>query len=247
MIEQKATKDYAETNIEYIKQLNSVFNSGWEKETEEFNQIWDEWFLEQSIEAHADYGGQWAGSGTLDYTEARVIYTLLKKIKPTKVLEIGVAQGVSGSLIREALPNTTQFDGIDIKVPHRMCSRYKNYLENDSISFYKGDAIEFIKESEENYDLIFVDADHREPFCTALAKEIKQKYPKTTIIYHEWSFSVNADDEELKYVSRKEWIKQFYERKAFEDEYSEKEYKHMGFYGSCGVGVVIHENLFSLL
>jgi len=246
MIEQKETKNYAETNLVFIRQLNNFF-SEWEKETEEFNQIWDEWFLEQSIEAHADYDGKWAGSGTLDYNEARIIYTIIKKLQPKKVLEIGVAQGVSGSLIREALNNENQLDGIDIKVPHRMCEKYKNYLDKDLISFYKGDAIEFIKESEDEYDLIFVDADHRETFCTKIAKIIKQKYPKATIVYHEWSFSVNAEEEELKYISRPEWIKQFWERKAFEDEYTETSYKHFGFYGSCGLGVVINENLLSML
>lgn len=246
MIKQKDTKSYSETSLTFISQLNNYFSS-WEEETSSFNEVWDSWFLEQSIEAHADYGGEWAGSGTLDYNEARVFYTLLKKLKPQKVLEIGVAQGISGSLIREALPEDSQFDGIDVKVPHRMCAKYKEYLENESISFYKGDAIEFVKNSEDEYDLIFVDADHRQIFCYAIAKEIKKKYPKATIVYHEWSFSVNAEEEELKFISRPEWIKQFWERKAFEDEYKESNYKHLGFYGSCGLGVVIDENLLSML
>jgi hypothetical protein len=246
MIKQKDTKDYSERTLPIISQLNNFFSS-WEEETEEFNKIWNEWFLEQSIDSHADYGGEWAGSGTLDYNEARVIYTLIKKLNPQKVLEIGVAQGISGALIKEALSATALFDGIDIKVPHRICKKYKEYLENDAISFYKGDAIEFVKNSEDEYDLIFVDADHRESFCTSLAKELKQKYPKATILYHEWSFSVNAKEEELKYVSRPEWIKQFWERKAFEDKYTETNYKHFGFYGSCGLGVVIDENLLSML
>jgi len=246
MIKQEDTKTYAETNLVFISQLNNNFSS-WETETEEFNQLWDDWFLEQSIDAHADYGGEWAGSGTLDYNEARIIYTILKKLKPKKVLEIGVAQGVSGSLIRESLDENAEFDGIDIKVPHRMCERYKKHLEQEKISFYKGDAIEYIKESEKEYDLVFVDADHREPFCVKIAQAIKEKYPKATILYHEWSFSVNAKEEELKYISRNEWIRQFYERKAFEDEYTESNYKHIGFYGSCGLGVVIDENLLSML
>lgn len=246
MIKQEDTKNYAETSLTLISQLNNTFSS-WEKETEEFNEIWNNWFLEQSIEAHADYGGEWAGSGTLDYNEARVLYTLLKKLKPQKVLEIGVAQGISGSLIRSALPKSSEFDGIDIKLPHRMCDKYQDYLGNESISFYKGDAIEFVKDSEDDYDLIFVDADHREVFCCAIAKEIKKKYPKATIIYHEWSFSVNAQEEELKHISRAEWVRQFWERKAFEDEYNENNYKHIGFYGSCGLGVVIDENLLSML
>lgn len=246
MIKQKDTKNYAETSLTIISQLNNCFSS-WEEESEEFNEIWDSWFLEQSIEAHADYDGEWAGSGTLDYNEARVLYTLLKKLKPQNILEIGVAQGISGSLIRQSIPKNSKFDGIDIKLPHRMCSKYQEYLGDKSISFYKGDAIEFIKESEDEYDLIFVDADHRETFCTKIAKIIKQKYPKATIVYHEWSFSVNAEEEELKYISRPEWIKQFWERKAFEDEYIENNYKHFGFYGSCGLGVVINENLLSML
>ena len=134
-----------------------------------------------------------------------------------------------------------------MKLPHNICDKYKEYLESDQINFYKGDAIEFVKETTENYDLIFVDADHRETFCTEIAKIIKQKHPKATIVYHEWSFSVNAEEEELKYISRPEWIKQFWERKAFEDEYIENNYKHFGFYGSCGLGVVINENLLSML
>jgi predicted O-methyltransferase YrrM len=246
MIKQLDTKHLAQGSCVISSQMNDFFSS-WEDETKAFDQIWDEWFLHQSVLSHLDYGGVWAGSGTLDYNEARVLYTLLKRLNPKNVLEIGVAQGVSGSLIRTALDPTAKLTGVDIQVPTSVCEKYLDFLKQKEIVFYQCDAIEFVKQIDQEYDFIFVDADHYKEFCCSIASALKEKYPRATIVYHEWAFSAHASNEELvessEFISQTQFIRRFWERKAFEDEYWESNYSHFGFYGSCGLGVVIDNAL----
>ena len=242
MIKQSETKHLAEDSYVMRSQIDDFFSS-WEVETESFNKIWDDWFLKQSVLSHLDHGGIWAGSGTLDYNEARVLYTLVKKLSPKNALEIGVAQGVSGSLIRTALDPTAKLTGVDIQIPTSICEKYLEFLKQKEIVFYQSDAIEFVKQIDQEYDFIFVDADHYKEFCCSIAAALKERYPRATIVYHEWSFSARASDDELaasrKFISQKQFIRRFWERQAFEDEFWESNYNHYGFYGSCGLGVVI--------
>jgi len=48
----------------------------------QYNKMWDSWILEESIAAHATYGGQFAGSGTLDYIEGKEESELYQTKRP---------------------------------------------------------------------------------------------------------------------------------------------------------------------
>ena len=106
------------------------------------------------------------------------------------------------------------------------------------IESIEADAFEFLKETEEIPQLIFVDADHREDFCMKIADTLHSMFPNATYLYHEWSLSTISGKPEIYYISRDEWLYQFYERPAFEKVFSNPPYKHVGFVGSCGLGVV---------
>ena len=54
MIKQKDTKEYSEVTLPIVSQLNNFF-SEWEKETEEFNKIWDDHFLNILYTYHIYY------------------------------------------------------------------------------------------------------------------------------------------------------------------------------------------------
>ena len=240
MILQKETKTKYKSDELSRRQLSGFFND-YSTEEQEYDTIWDEWFLKESIWCHEDYGGQYAGSGTLDYIEGLILYTFVRKIKPKTIFEIGTAQGMSAALMAEAIranQNKGRIDCVDAKLPHRMSPHLAAAMEDEIIDFYEADAFEFLNDTTEIPQLIFVDADHRESFCTKIATTLHSMFPYATYLYHEWSLSTISSKPEIDYISREEWLYQFYERPAFEKAFSNPTYKHTGFVGSCGLGVI---------
>jgi hypothetical protein len=240
MILQKETKTKYKTDNLSRTQLANFFKD-YTLEEKEYDLIWDEWFLEESIRCHADFGGEYAGSGTLDYIEGLILYTLIRRIKPHVVFEIGTAQGMSAALMAEAVIKNSNNDKIlcvDNKLPHRISTHFTKAMEKDTIEFYEADAFEFLAEIDKIPDFIFVDADHRQPFCTKIAELLHDSFPNANYAYHEWSLSTISGPPEINYISRSEWLYQFHERPAFEKFFNHPKYKHNGFVGSCGLGVI---------
>ena len=240
MILQKQTKEKYKSDKLSRKQLSDFFND-YEQEEREYDTLWDDWFLEESINCHKDFGGEYAGSGTLDYIEGLILYTLIRKNKPKIIFEIGTAQGMSAALMTSAM-EVNQNDGkifcVDKKLPHRMSPHFGKAMRDYVIDFYEADAFEFLNEITEIPDLVFVDADHREEFCMKITKILADSFPNAIYVYHEWSLSTISQKPEIDYISRSEWLYQFYERPAFELYFNKPKYKHNGFIGSCGLGVV---------
>ena len=240
MILQKQTKEKYKSDALSRKQLSDFFND-YEKEEKEYDTLWDNWFLSESIHCHQDYGGEYAGSGTLDYIEGLILYTLVRKNKPKIVFEIGTAQGMSAALMASAIEanqNNGKIFCVDIKLPHRISPTFSKAMENDIIEFYEADVFEFLGVIPEIPDFVFVDADHREEFCMKITKTLVNSFPDAIYAYHEWSLSTISQKPEIDYISRPEWLYQFYERPAFELYFNKPTYKHNGFIGSCGLGVV---------
>jgi len=71
-----------------------------------------------------------------------------------------------------------------------------------------------------------------------ITKILADSFPNAIYAYHEWSLSTISQKPEIEYISRSEWLHQFYERPAFELYFNKPKYKHNGFVGSCGLGVV---------
>ena len=240
MILQKQTKEKYKSDKLSRKQLSDFFNE-YNQEEIEYDALWDDWFLEESINCHKDFGGEYAGSGTLDYIEGLILYTLVRKNKPKIVFEIGTAQGMSAALMASAIEanqNNGKIFCVDIKLPHRMSPTFSKAIENEIIEFYDADVFEILGVKPVIPDLIFVDADHREEFCMKITKTLVNSFPDAIYAYHEWSLSTISQKPEIEYISRSEWLYQFYERPAFELYFNKPKYKHNGFVGSCGLGVV---------
>ena len=240
MILQEQTKQKYKSDNLSRTQLSDFFNN-YLLEEQEYDAIWDEWFLKESIWCHQDFGGEYAGSGTLDYIEGLILYTLVRRIQPKIIFEIGTAQGMSAALMAAAI-NTNKNNGkilcVDAKLPRRISPHFAEAMDKELIEFYEADAFEFLNEIEETPDLIFVDADHRQEFCMKIVKILVNSFPLCTYAYHEWSLSTISTKPEIDYISRNEWLYQFYERPAFEKFFNDPKYKHTGFVGSCGLGVI---------
>ena len=240
MILQEQTKQKYKSDNLSRTQLSDFFNN-YAIEEQEYDTIWDEWFLKESIWCHQDFGGEYAGSGTLDYIEGLILYALVRRTQPQIIFEIGTAQGMSAALMAAAI-NANQNNGkilcVDAKLPHRISPHFAEAMDKELIEFYEADAFEFLNEIEETPNLIFVDADHRQEFCMKIAEILVNSFPLCTYAYHEWSLSTISTTPEIDYISRKEWLYQFYERPAFEKFFNDPKYKHTGFVGSCGLGVI---------
>jgi cephalosporin hydroxylase len=239
MMLQKDTKDFYLADKYSLQQVEEEFGQQSSLE-QEFNDLWDSTILEESIYSHADYGGEYAGSGTLDYIEAKVLYFWIRMNEPKLIIEIGTAQGVSASIICSAQEKNGHgnFITIDSKPAHLPCKSFLDWEEGGSVEVVIQDAIQYFSRYKgQEPDLIFLDADHRKPFCDTIITLFKNQFPNADYLYHEWSLSVNAGSPEINYVSRREWLFQFHERASFEKIMSHKE--HYGFVGSCGIGLCI--------
>ena len=85
-------------------------------------------------------------------------------IKPTNILEIGTFTGYSAICLAKGLRTNGKLFTIDIN--DEIADFTKSFLNKsifkDKIVFHVGDAINIIPEIDENFDLVFIDADKRE-------------------------------------------------------------------------------------
>lgn len=85
---------------------------------------------------------------------------LLAMQKPMKILEVGTAIGFSALLMAEYAPEGCQITTIE-KYEKRIPlakENFQKFKREDSITLLEGDAAEILKELDDEFDLIFMDA-----------------------------------------------------------------------------------------
>lgn len=84
----------------------------------------------------------------------------MKKLKPTKILEIGTAVGYSAICFSELLEDNGKIDTIerDIDRANEAIENIKKMELEDKINVIIGDAVDILPGINEKYDMIFIDA-----------------------------------------------------------------------------------------
>jgi len=88
------------------------------------------------------------------------IKLLFELKKPTRILEVGTAIGFSALLMREYTDQKCHIDTIEKYEPRiaEATENFKKYDTNGMITLYEGDATDILKELQNEYDFIFMDA-----------------------------------------------------------------------------------------
>jgi predicted O-methyltransferase YrrM len=241
MIKLADTFDKYKTDETAIQQFQDLFGDT-KSLIKEFDPFWQT-MLPQSIKAHNRHGmGEWAGSGCVDYNEAKALYIFTRLTRPKVVIELGYAGGVSTSFIARALEmnGEGQVHTVDLSPEHwDVCDMFRGYREQDIIrQYHTTDAVDFVRDTKLSPNLTFTDATHLYEPTKQIAEILKSRWPHAIHLYHEWGMSLRSQLEERSYVSMQEYIGRHYERDAFEDVFG-AEFGHGGFVGSCGLGVVM--------
>jgi caffeoyl-CoA O-methyltransferase len=95
--------------------------------------------------------------------QGRVLSMLSKMISPKRILEIGTFTGYATLCLAEGLTENGLLYTLDINVELEDMVR-KNFADssyNDQIRYILGDATTSIKQLEETFDLVFIDADKK--------------------------------------------------------------------------------------
>lgn len=89
-----------------------------------------------------------------------VISNILKKVKPTRILEIGAAVGYSAMCFSEFLQEDGCIDTIerDSERIEEAKINFKNVGVENRIHLYEGDAVEILPTLNNKYDVVFIDA-----------------------------------------------------------------------------------------
>ncbi len=96
----------------------------------------------------------------IDKETARFLSTLLSIYKPKKILEIGCAVGFSSILMSNYIEeggHITTIDRFDVMI-EKAKANFKKLNVEDKITLLEGDAKDILKELDDKYDLIFLDA-----------------------------------------------------------------------------------------
>ncbi len=96
----------------------------------------------------------------IDKETARFLSTLLSIYKPKKILEIGCAVGFSSILMSQYIENDgeiTTIDRFDVMI-NKAKKNFKKLNVEDKITLLEGDAKDVLKNLDEQYDMIFLDA-----------------------------------------------------------------------------------------
>ncbi len=95
------------------------------------------------------------------YLQGNILTMFSRMIRPNRILEIGTYTGYSALCLAEGLTE----DGIlhTIDVNFELENRVRNYFEKSpystQIQYHVGNAMQIIPKLEENFDLVFIDAD----------------------------------------------------------------------------------------
>jgi hypothetical protein len=186
--------------------------------------------------------GEWAGSGCVDYNEAKALYIFTRLTRPKTVIELGYAGGISTSFIARALEmnGEGQVHTVDLSPEYwDVCDMFKGYREQEIIrQYHTTDAVDFVRDTKLMPNLTFTDATHEYEPTKQIAEILKTRWPHAIHLYHEWGMSARSEETEQLYVSMQQYIGTQWERDAFEDVFG-AEFSHGGFVGSCGLGVVM--------
>lgn len=90
----------------------------------------------------------------------RLMDVLLGLVKPKKILELGTAVGFSSIFMTGFLQDGGSITTID-RYPYmieRAKENFKRFNVEDKVNFIIGDAVEVIKELDDEYDVVFMDA-----------------------------------------------------------------------------------------
>ena len=97
------------------------------------------------------------------HLQGRMLKMFVQMIRPQQVLEIGTYSGYSALCMAEGLPDGATLHTIEINDEQEDFTR--PWLENspyaDKIKFYIGDAMKLIPQLNQQFDLVFMDADKR--------------------------------------------------------------------------------------
>jgi predicted O-methyltransferase YrrM len=138
---------------------------------------------------------QW-GSGAIWDVEGRIIYALIRALKPVNVVEIGSGTGCSTTHIASALSHNYPLAVGSISTIDRGNTPQ---IPDDVIAFvtiFSGDAIEWLQQQPDNsIDFILEDADHSEAMCYRVGELAKTKLaPGGVLLAHDAAhFGVGAD------------------------------------------------------
>lgn len=240
MIKLADTKKKYSTDEYALSQFNDLFDNV-TSYVKEFDLFWDE-MLPQAIKIHNKYGmGEWAGSGCVDYNEAKVIYILTRTVAPKVILELGYAGGVSSCFFARALEmnNFGKLYTVDLSSEHwDVCDMFKAYREQEIIlQYHSTDAKDFVKNTEIVPEITFTDLSHAYDLSYDVATILKLRWSGSIHLYHEWGMSTVSNELEKSYVSMVDQINKQFERNAFQDVFG-SDFLHGGFVGSCGLGIV---------
>ena len=85
---------------------------------------------------------------------------VVRMIQPERVLEVGTAIGYSGIVIARAMPSWGILDTIELDIPTAARAQ-ANFVEaglKGRVLVWKGPAIEVMKQLQNRYDVVFIDA-----------------------------------------------------------------------------------------
>ena len=95
------------------------------------------------------------------YQQGRLLSIISKILKPKNILEIGTFTGYAALCLAEGLPEDGKITTLDVNEELSYLPR-KYFAESEfrnQIDFKLQDAKEFLKNTEETFDLVFIDAD----------------------------------------------------------------------------------------
>lgn len=148
----------------------------------------------------------------LDWKSAEFLESLVQAFRPQNVLEIGTAIAYSSIRIARSLGKNDSIDTIE-KSNDNIVLALKNIEESsfgDKINVIKGDALDIIPNLENNYDLIFLDAD-KEDYEKLFDYSLK-KLNRDGVIFIDnllWKGYAASDDVPDKYRNSTEAIRNF--------------------------------------
>lgn len=95
------------------------------------------------------------------HLQGRFLSLFSKIVQPKKILEIGTYTGYSALCLLEGLSNNGELITIDVNAElESICRRYfEESGRSDSIRLIIGNALEIIPELNEEFDIVFMDAD----------------------------------------------------------------------------------------
>lgn len=144
-------------------------------------------------------------TGGINAGDQKAIYFLIKKIKPTRVLEIGTHIGASTANIALAMnghinkkTKLTTCDILDVNDEGK--KQWKTFNSQNSpkdnmeilkikfpVLFIKDSSINYLKNTKHTYDFIFLDGFHRSDYVyTEIALSLKILNPNGVILLHDY-------------------------------------------------------------